>query len=173
MKLDIQCPQCGSNETQKFTSIISEGTTHTSGTTRSVSSGVGLSGGGLGVGVGTSSGTINATTMSELAKKITALKPRTKFANPWLITSAGFLILLFGVFPNIIPRFLGEYLMMIISLGGSVYAARKLYDFEVNRLKSNKQYNTEAFPGELQEWESKFYCRQCTHTYLPTTIPNT
>lgn len=55
--MDLNCPKCKSENTQKITAIVDSGTTHSRGTTTSV--GVGSVGGRMAV--GSSTGTTNTT----------------------------------------------------------------------------------------------------------------
>lgn len=149
--MDLNCPKCSSEQTQKITAIVSSGTTHSVGLTSSV--GVGSVGGKMAV--GSSTGTTRSTSTSELAKKLAApVKKSDSLILP--------LVLILGIF-GWIPIAMMGFLGYLVS-GGLGYW---LFTHLKKKSDAAKQYNTEVFPVEFSNWERGFYCHRCEHSFIP------
>lgn len=153
--MDLNCPKCASEQTQKITAIVSSGTTHSVGRTNSV--GVGSVGGKLAV--GSSSGTTRSTSTSELAKTLAA---PTKKSDALIVP----FVLVMGFFGWIPVAVMGFFMGLLVS-GGLGYW---LFTSMKKKADAAKQYNTEVFPGLYQSWETGFYCHRCEHSFVPAGV---
>lgn len=145
--LDLTCPKCKSENTQKLSSIVDGGTSH------SQSHSVGSVGGSIGgsPSYGVTSSTTNTRTQSMLAKKLGAPAKKPTFL---LILGFGFLMLVvWGMF----GKFVG--LLLAAGLGFLAYTL----------FTKNTAYNTAVLPGLLEEWNASFYCHRCENVFKGLT----
>ena len=149
--MDLNCPKCSSEQTQKITAIVSSGTTHSVGRTNSV--GVASVGGKMAI--GSSSGTTHSTSTSALAKKLAA---PTRQSDS-LILPFIFVVVLVGWIPVAIMGFFG-----VLVSGGLGYW---LFQRMKTKADAAKQYNSEVYPGAIAAWENSFYCHRCEHSFIP------
>lgn len=135
----MNCPQCKSDNVQRFSVIYQSGTQNINTQSRSFGAGVG-SGGAFGSAHTTTSGTSQS-----LMAKITA--PPEKKSYKFAI-----LCLIFGV----LVMFVGSYQLvgfLLIGLGGL------LGYFSYN-------YNLNDWPSKYQSWNTSWHCNKCGETYL-------
>jgi len=137
--INLNCPSCGGENTQKLSSIHDAGTSH--GTTQSVGF-VGGRGGGNGFGGMTSS---SGTTFSQtsLAKKLAP--PKKKMTAK--IIFLGVVVTLGTLWTVVIP---------FIAIPASIYFYRK-----------NKAFNTIEYPKLMEPWLKQYYCHRCENVFIP------
>lgn len=153
-KLDLTCPKCSSDQTQKITAIVSSGTTHSIGRTNSV--GVASVGGKMAL--GTSTGTTRTTSTSVLASKLNA---PVKKSESYLLAFI-FVMCLFGWIPVAIFHIFG----ILISAGFGYWLFVKLK----KNAEAAKAYNRDVFPNQFSAWDQGFYCHRCEHSFIPNEI---
>jgi hypothetical protein len=152
--MDLNCPQCASDQTQKITAIVSSGTTHSVGRTNSM--GVGSVGGKLAV--GSSSGTTRSTSTSELAKKLAApLKKSEALIVPFVL-----IMVFFGWIPIAMMGFFGY--LVAGGLGYWLYTSLK------KKSDAAKLHNNTVFQDEFLTWDKGFYCHRCEHSFVPSEV---
>lgn len=170
--MNLNCPKCQSENTQKITSVVSSGTTHTSGSTSSTS----IVTTGTAVGVASSSGSVNATSTTELARKLA--EPSKKYdgylailivASPFVFffSAACGAFIAFKVLwfkPSVwdfnwMPIFLGAPIFMWIMK----FIYRKWAPYRAVR----KNYNDNEFPEIHKKWREGFYCHRCENVFTP------
>lgn len=159
--MDLNCPKCKSENTQKITAIVSAGTTRTSGSTSSSS--VGVMGGS--VGVGSSRGTINATSKTELANKLAKPKPRFQSLIGGMVLFA-----LVGWIPGwivVVEKHLYGSTETFVYWGIYALLMAGFYKFWAPRAEKNRTYNETEYQTLLKSWENGFFCHRCEHQFLP------
>lgn len=135
--MDLSCPQCKSDQTQKLSLLVEGGTSKTSTTTF----GVAGAGGHIGVGGASSSGV----SVSKLAEKYAA-----PAKHPVIRISVAILFLawLASFFAGAIAMTIGYILIVVVAVLGW-------------------RYNWTKFAGEYAEWDSKFICLRCSNVFVP------
>lgn len=135
--IDLRCPKCASDHTQKLSLAVHAGTMTTNTTTALI----GGSGGHLGQGLAFSSGS----TSSQLAKQNPEPKKRS-LAAPFLIglPVAG----MFWPFTG------GIIALLVLCLFG-------LWAF------ANASYNREEVPKRHREWNRQYLCMRCGGIFAP------
>ena len=154
--MELNCPKCQSENTQKITAIVDGGTTHSRGTTHSV--GMGSVGGKMAM--GSSVGTTNTTHKTALAQKLN--KPSKKSEAVIVPT-----VLVGGALGAIAGSIVGSMtfsLLGIAAFGGVVYFFHQKFS---KTAAINRAYNLEEFPAALNTWENGFYCHRCEHVFTP------
>lgn len=168
--MDLTCPTCGSQNTQKVSAIVSEGT-HYSYSTNSATL-VGTVGGRAGIATTTSSTTSVSTT--ELAERLAPPKLR-RYHNPINLTVlAGFVA--FGAFwiaaqfTHTLRLKYPEELWVLgpATLLGFVFG---FYFFDKSGDESRK-WNVEVYPKLYAKWNRKFYCHRCESIFLAANSVN-
>jgi hypothetical protein len=145
----LNCPTCASDQTQRLSAIVESGTSYTRGTSTGGFSGVGR-GGAFG---GVSSASINATTKSALASRLSA--PSRKSAKRLMVFGVVLILLAF-------PSFHGFFLLGLIMLaGGGALIATGV---------KNQTWNNTVLPGKLAIWRDSFYCHRCQGVYSPAGL---
>jgi hypothetical protein len=136
---ELNCPNCKSDNTQKLSAIVASGTSQSQSV--SVGSMGGTVGGAAAFGVTNSSTTTH--TQSALAKKLAA---PTRKRTILLLVGFGFLMLLaWGMF--------GKFLGLLVAAGVG-FLGWTLF-------QKNTAYNTNVYPGLLDDWNQSFYCHRC------------
>lgn len=160
--MELSCPTCKSDQTQKITAIVDAGTTRSVGKTSTI----GVASAGRGIGVGGAVSTTRNTSTTDLAKKLAT--PKKRFSSVWL----GFIpLMLFGgwIPYNIAASFFHNVTLSniagFIALAGTGYVAFKVIN---KKAIEGKQYNTSVYPKELQTWQDGFFCHRCEHTFIPS-----
>lgn len=145
--MDLNCPKCSSDNTQRISSIVEAGTTTTKGRTTSVGSAYGSGG----LGVGSSVGSINATSKTALAEKLArpAKKP---------VISLYIAIVAIAWFTLAGVTAVGYWILLI---------AAPLSWFVFSMAGKNKIHNREVFPELISSWENGFYCHRCDTSFVP------
>lgn len=147
--MDLNCPSCKNENTQKLSAVYESGLSNTQSKTRGA--GLGLGRGGLSVGVGTASTSgISQTAASQRAappQKKTFLKPLLKI----------FGLAVVAAFVSSAMHMTGlEIVVQLAWIAGSVawiyYALR---------------YNATTWVALNEEWHSAFMCQRCNHVFLP------
>lgn len=142
--LDLNCPNCKSENTQKLSSIVDSGTTH------SRSHSVGSVGGSIGgsASYGMTSGTTNTRSQSALARKLAA--PAKK---PTIMLIFGF----------------GFLMMLTWALMGKLglFGAAALGFLAWTLFQKNFAFNKNELPALLQKWNNTFYCHRCETQFQP------
>ena len=171
--MDLNCPKCKSENTQKITSIVAAGTTHTTGTTSSTSIGTT----GTAVGVSTSRGSVSATSTTELARKLA--EPTKKYDGYIAILAC------LSPFVFILSFMVGGYIAfeilwfrydpyasfhwMPVILGSPIFVWTMKFIYrkwEPYRL-ARKAYNENEFPVIHKNWNEGFYCHRCENIFVP------
>jgi len=136
--MNLNCPKCNSENTQKLSAIVAGGTIHSRSHGTSVGGG-GFTTGGLGGGVMSTSTT--GMSQTELAKRLSA--PRKKY---WAL-----FIVALGVIsaPTVVGFLVG------VPLGLYLFFAK------------NQKYNREVYPKLKADWDQSFYCHRCEAVFIP------
>ncbi len=135
---DLACPKCNNPDVRRFSLL------HKQGSTDSVTSttGIGLSGGGLGIGVASSRGT----NVSQLAQE--TAPPQQKPLG-WPVFVA--LISVYGLMNSISAAGLAD--------SGGVFVVTLVVSGIL--IHQRRQHNSEVFPGLMARWERSFMCLRC------------
>lgn len=160
--MDLSCPKCKSDSTQKITAIVDNGTTHSTGR----SSSVGIATTGRGFGVGSAVTTSSSVSKTALATKFARPKPKPKV---YPIAGTIFLMLLVGWIPSsVVASILGggtfAGLIGFLTFGGTSYL---LFKFLAKKALAIKEYNTNLYPRLLHDWENGFFCHRCEAVFVP------
>lgn len=161
--MELNCPKCKSENTQKITAIVDSGTTHSRGKTTSV--GVGSVGGRMAV--GSSTGTTNTTHKTALAQKFPTPSKRpegyiVKFVfGTLLVGSLGYFLL------TSITNTHGGLFSIILGLIAYGVTGKFLLQFLKNKSDANKAYNETVYPQEQRAWDNGFYCHRCENVFVP------
>lgn len=138
--MQLGCPKCGSENTQKLSLVVEAGTF----TSSSFSFGVG--------GAGKSMGVLGASTSGSSTSKIAK-----KFAAPEKAPAIrGFIAIM--IFAAVAAVFIGKVAIIVGFWIGVVLAILAL------------AYNLSMFPGEFAEWDAKYICLRCAEVFTPSTI---
>jgi hypothetical protein len=149
--MDLTCPNCHSDSTQRLSAVFESGISTVNNQTRG--SGIGLGRGGLAVGVGLAS----TTGRSQTAISQRAAPPAKK---PYLIP----VLKIFGAFvvTSVAISALGVALLgFVATLAWIAATASWIY--------RAAQYNTTTWPLAMQQWQNSFMCHRCNHVFLPNT----
>jgi len=143
--LELNCPKCKSENTQKLSSIVDSGTTHAQ------SHSVGSVGGSIGgsPSYGMTSSTTNTRSQSALAKKLSA--PARK---PTILLLIGF----------------GFLMMLAWGIMGKLFGlvgAAALGFFGWTLFQKNSAFNKNEHPALLEKWNNTFYCHRCEALFQP------
>lgn len=141
------CPKCGSENTQKITSITSAGTTHSE----------------------TKKHKIKSVSHTELA--VMLAEPKKKEVNWFLDTlfitiGSGIVGLVAGVIGSLIfgsRSSIPTLIWLIVALATFIWFSRWAKKGRVR----DRDYNQNQFPKEHALWSNGFYCHRCEHTYTP------
>lgn len=139
--LNLNCPACGSSNTQKLSLLVMGGTQ----SSRTRSTGVGLIGGDVGVGMASS----NNRSITALAKAYSP--PRKRSAVGALIFG-----LLLGLLVSIFAGWAGF-------IGGVIGGV-------VGFIVNHKYHKNVYLPG-VSRWNSSFLCLRCSHSFTPAPAP--
>jgi hypothetical protein len=189
--MNLSCTKCGSEHTQKLSSVYASGTRH--GHSTSYTSGMVVDNAGN---VGGMSGTTStsATYRSELAERIAPPKRLSVDfgkANPiglismviaWFVTTM--------VAMSIDQMFFKSYKMvtgimgssdpvrmaidhtgtcMVIGFLGSIFVFYLMVRGSVKKAKEFEQYNKAVYEPAIAEWQLKYYCHRCDTIFKPNT----
>lgn len=149
MKQEFNCPECGSDSTQKAKVLYESGTS----TSISTMAGIGVgTGGKVGVGVGAGRGS----SQSELAKKLSPpAKPASIALGVFYITLAIITFIFVIIFFTIGEIGGGVLFMLVAGIFGMVGYS-----------KIKKENDKEAsYKDEFAKWERLWYCVRCGHTF--------
>jgi len=150
--VDLNCPKCNSENTQKITAIIDSGTTHSHGTSTSQAGTVSSS----------------ATHRSVLVRKLSA---PSKYSRAYIIVK--FLFKNFLSFPA--AAFLADVfgkagtdqykiLIMLSILGPTIC----LFFLQLKKeLIIAKQHNENVYPQQIHTWKNGFFCHRCENVFVP------
>jgi hypothetical protein len=159
--MDLNCPKCKSESTQKITAIVDSGTTHTHGRSTSV----GVASTGRGLGVGTASTTSSSVSKTTLASKLARPIERKK-VYPILGT-----ILLGWIPASLLSSMFGSGffagLITICAYAGTAYL---LFNFLKKKAVEAKTYNTTIYPNLIHEWQNGFFCHRCENVFVPQSF---
>jgi hypothetical protein len=155
-KLDMSCPKCGSDQTQKITSLVAGGTSNTVAHTSTV--GVGTVG--SSVAVYSSGGTTRGSQQTELAKRF--VQPRKKVVAPVL----GFLIdfVVWGWIPAALVYAFGSGFFSAVTFMATLVM---VWRWSKKRADRNTHYNVNVYPNEAATWDHGFFCHRCDTVYIP------
>jgi DNA-directed RNA polymerase subunit RPC12/RpoP len=134
-EMDLRCPECGSENTQRLSLLVGQGTLATISTGLAVGQGRGGPVGGIG-------GAIGKTT-SELAKLHAAPKRESVFWAPILIAALG----------------------AALSLAVGAWAVWAAAAFALWGLFSAASYNIRSYPAEAARWANSYLCLRCSHPF--------
>jgi hypothetical protein len=135
--MDLTCPNCRSDNTQKLSLAVEGGTFTSRGTTV----GVGATGKGAGIMAASTKGA----STSQLAEKHAAPEK----LHP---IGAGIGIVIIAW---IVSLFAGE---TAFTIGCFIAGIAAVWGFK---------YNLKDYPRELAEWNQKFLCLRCSHVFAP------
>lgn len=152
------CPQCHSDNIQRYEIIYNQNVSSSSHTT----TGVGTTfGGNFGAGVATTTGT-SVTALGE------TVAPPSPKPTAFITLKAGCLFLLFGgliiaIVVTIIASItssntLGELITTALIIGLIVYRYKVIQD--------NKRWNREIYPQLVNEWQHSYMCMKCGHRFV-------
>jgi hypothetical protein len=142
MSMNLNCPSCSSEATQKL-SLVYEGGYADINTTSS-STGLGLGRGGVAVGVGkTRTRGVSQTAASQKA----APPARKAYLRPLMYIFGGMILL------NIFMSSLGT-LWTVLWIVGSIAWVVTAY-----------RYNSGVWPSLKSIWDRSFVCNRCSHTF--------
>lgn len=161
--MDLNCPKCNSENTQKITAIVDSGTTHSRGTTTSV--GVGSVGGGLAY--GGSTGTTRTTHTTALAQRFTKPKKRSE---GYVLSSVFLTLIASWLSAALIGPIIGsknEFVVFLEALICLVVFGRLIFRWQKNKSEKNKEYNRNSFPEEIETWSNGFFCHRCEAVFVP------
>ena len=153
------CPECGSDQTQKISAIAAEGTTHAENSIKNKHL----------FGTSTSNKKIISVSTTELAAKFPEpkIEPEDKFG--WFIAYA----FLWGVAMVLGLLVIAFFTSGNDALGLALWGAWGIYVayFFIKRARKNiaaiRDYNTNVYPAASAMWKNGFYCRRCENTYIP------
>lgn len=146
--INLSCTNCGSDSTQKLSSIHEAGTSH--GTTKSVGSFGGMGQGGSVGGLHTSTGTtFNQTALA------TKLAPPQKKKTGKLLASFSFMAVFIPFCLEFAPTFI-RFLVGFSLLGLGIFLFIR-----------NKNYNSTEYPRLMEPWSKQFYCHRCENVFTP------
>lgn len=153
--MDLTCPKCQSNNTQKITAVINSGTTHIEG---SSSSGQ----------IGDATQDFQGTHTSELAKKFPKPEKKSESALKGTVITS-----LVGGW---IPAVMIVNLFMSKSSGNTqnvvfflLFAATVFVIHSASKKSAAEHvaYNRNQYPKELHSWENGYYCHRCENVFTP------
>lgn len=139
--MDLACPKCRSDNTQKLSLAVEGGTFSSKATTL----GVGASGGGAGL----MAASTNGSSTSQLAQKHAA---PTK--APAISGGVGIVVVAW-----IASLFIGNW---VFAVGCLLAAACAIWGWK---------YNFKDYPRELAEWNAKYLCMRCSDLFTPGAGP--
>ena len=155
-KIDLSCPKCGSDHTQKITSLVANGTSTSVSHTSTV--GVGSVGGATAI--YSSGGTTRGNHQTKLAQRF--VKPRKKLVNAVLGVVIHFV--LWGWIPAALVNASGHGFLAVITVMVSVLL---LWRWSKKIAEQNAEYNTNVYPKEAAIWDDGFICHRCETVYIP------
>lgn len=168
--LDLKCPHCGSEHTQKITSIVDAGTTSHSGRTTGHTTGAGMVNGKIALMSGTTTSTTSGTSTTALAASLGQPSERPVLGMAWTwfrYSFAGFLlfvVLASTVLDWIFPGFgKSSWPMLVAFLSIIAFAVKCFFD-----AVSNKKWNADEYPGLSYRWMNGYFCHRCENIYVPT-----
>ena len=185
MAMNLSCPQCHSENTQKLSAIVASGTEHVHGRarTRSLStgttSGMGVAMGPRGLSSVHSYGRVTiqrqadtnhaSTTQSGLARRLSA--PARKPENLLL-----FLVLLIplGLLLSVIPIGIGYALGGATGKWATIAALCAgtcfLFKGMAGISAANREYNRTVWVEKKTQWDRSFFCHRCEHVFAPPVV---
>jgi len=135
--MDLACPKCGSDNTQKLSLAVEGGTF----SNRGMTVGVGATGGGAGLMAASTKGS----STSKLAQKHEAPEKLPGIRGGLVI----------AVIAWIVSLFVGSW---AFALGCLIAASAAIWA---------TVYNFKYYPGDLTEWNAKFLCLRCSEVFTP------
>lgn len=161
--MDLTCPKCRSENTQKITAIVDSGTTHSRGTTTSV--GVGSVGGRLAV--GSSTGTTNTTHKTALAQKFPTPSKRSEgYVVKLVLGTVVIGSVAYAILTSVTNTHGGFFDLVLGALAYGV-TGKLLLGFLKRKADANKVYNETVYPQEQRAWEHGFFCHRCENVFVP------
>ena len=160
--MDLSCPKCKSENTQKVTSIVSGGTSNGMGTTQAV----GVTNVGGKVGLATMSGTTRTSSQTELARSLSCPELKnTSFGIVGWVLVGGLFLLFFISSINIFFKTedvgkIFALILFVISIGIIILIKKSL-----NKFEENKEYNEKTYPQLFDFWNKSFYCHRCENIF--------
>lgn len=162
--MNYACSKCGSENTQKLSSIVTEGTTHG----YSKASGW-ISTGQTGVTrVTTQMSTTNRTALAHRFAQPVLRKPDNPRSDAVLASSLGWGLLCgFGASIMISGGNSDILLFGTFAVGFfGGYSIRRQYLIPL--CQENAKYNKEVYPAESEIWHKSFYCHRCEFVFAPS-----
>lgn len=155
-KLDLSCPKCGSDRTQKITSVVSGGTSIST----SHSSGIGFGAVGGTTAVFATGSTTHGHQQTVLAQKL-AQPQRTSMLKFWG------LVLVAAVLATIPAVFLGSlgfnFLALVVLIALQIWFWR----WAVKRAAMLLDYNKNVYPRDIVTWSKGYFCHRCESVFVP------
>lgn len=148
--MSLNCPKCGTENTQKLSIIHSSGFTNINTTSSGVGIGIGKSGIGVGVGSGSTTGTHQNALSATYSPP-----PKAKDGMNVFVALVSFLI-----FPFLLFNFKVDVVMI-----SSIIFCVCFFLLAVNSVRSNSKYNREVWPKLYDEWQRSFLCLRCEHVF--------
>lgn len=168
--LDLKCPHCGSDHTQKITSIVDAGTTQHSGTTSGYTTGTGMVDGKIAFMSGTTTSKTRGTSKTALAMSLEQPKEKPVLGMAWewfRYSFAGFMLFVIAgatVLDWIFPGFGNKsWPMLVAFLAVIAFGVKCFFD-----AVSNKTWNSEEYPSLIHRWTNGYFCHRCENIYVPT-----
>jgi len=149
MEKKLNCPECGSDTTQKAKVIYELGTS----TSVNTMAGIGVGAGGkIGVGVGTGTGS----SQSELAKK---LSPPAKPGS----IAVGIIVIIFAI----VILYIAILFFQDGAVGTGMFLVLVAGTFGILGYSQIKKENDKSisYAGAYAKWERLWYCSRCGHTF--------
>lgn len=154
--LDLSCPKCGSEQTQKITSVVAGGTSISSSRTS-------------GVGVGAVGGTtaVFATGATTRGHQQTVLAQ--KLAQPQRVSMLKFwaLALVAAVLAMIPAVFLSEMGFNFLALVALIAMQIWFWRWAVKRSSMLLDYNENIYPRDIVTWRKGYFCHRCESVFVP------
>lgn len=145
--MDLNCPKCKSENTQRLSTAFESGLSHTNSVSKGVGIGIGPDGIGVGVGAASTAGVAQTVASQRAAPpaKMTYLKP---------LVGIFVLSLIVVLIAGVVWKPLGFFGQLFWVVGSGFYVYRAY------------QFNANTWPVLLKEWQNTFLCNRCSHVFL-------
>jgi hypothetical protein len=156
-KLDLSCPKCGSDHTQKITSVVSGGTSIST----SHSSGVGFGAVGGTTAVFATGGTTHGHQQTVLAQQLAQPQPPVPI---WRFWAAILVLSVIALVPAAILDGMGfNFLSMVALVAAPVW----LWRWAMKRAAVLLDYSKNVYPNAIASWSKGYFCHRCESVFVP------
>ena len=146
--MDLNCPSCKSENTQRLAVIHESGISQVNSKTGGI--GIGIGRGGLAVGVGKAS--TAGTSQTAMSQRVAPPQKKPYF-KPLFWIFLAFVVTSLGVSPV-----QSDLLSSLVAIGWLTASSAWIYHAA--------QFNFKTWPNMIAKWENTFMCQRCNHQFI-------